>query len=110
MHITPHNTYEEALHEHRLATLQQRRNELSNILFKEIQNSSHRLNSLLPLQHIPGNQLRHSKEYVVIRRNALIILIILIVFLLCICLLRFSQIVLCVMQLYPNGSIYSTMY
>ena len=61
--ISPHKTYEEALHEHRLVTLQQRRNDLCNILFKDIQNSSHRLNSLLPLQHNPGYQLRHSKKY-----------------------------------------------
>ena len=61
--ISPHKTYEEALHEHRLVTLQQRRNDLCNRLFKYIQNSSHRLNSLLPLQHNPGYQLRHSKKY-----------------------------------------------
>ena len=48
---------------HRLVTLQQRRNELCNILFKDIQNYSHRLNSLLPRQHNPGYQLRHSKKY-----------------------------------------------
>ena len=59
----PHKTYDEALHDHRLVTLQQRRNELCNRLFKDIQNSSHRLNSLLPLQHKPGYQLRHSKKY-----------------------------------------------
>ena len=59
----PHETYEEALREHRLVTLQQRRNELSNRLFKDIQNSGHRLNSLLPQQHNPGYQLRHSKKY-----------------------------------------------
>ena len=56
-------SYDEALHDHRLVTLQQRRNELCNRLFKDIQNSSHRLNSLLPLQHNPGYQLRHSKKY-----------------------------------------------
>ena len=61
--ISPHKTYDEALHDHRLVTLQQRRNELCNRLFKDIQNSSHRLNSLLPLQHNPGYQLRHSKKY-----------------------------------------------
>ena len=65
MQITPppHKTYEEALREHRLVTLQQLRNELCNILFKDIQNSSHRLNSLLPRRHNPGYQLRHSKKY-----------------------------------------------
>ena len=61
--ISPHNTYEEALREHKLVTLQQRRNELCNRLFKDIQNSSHRLNSLLPRQRNPGYQLRHSKKY-----------------------------------------------
>ena len=61
--ISPHKTYEEALREHRLFTLQHRRNELCNRLFKDIQNSSHRLNSLLPRQHNPGYQLRHSKKY-----------------------------------------------
>ena len=61
--ISPHKTYDEALRDHRLVTLQQRRNELCNRLFKDIQNSSHRLNSLLPLQHNPGYQLRHSKKY-----------------------------------------------
>ena len=61
--ISPHNTYEEALRQHKLVTLQQRRNELCNRLFKDIQNSSHRLNSLLPRQHNPGYQLRHSKKY-----------------------------------------------
>ena len=40
--ISPHKTYDEVIHDHRLATLQQRRNELCNILFKDIQNSSHR--------------------------------------------------------------------
>ena len=34
--ISPHKTYDEALHDHRLVTLQQRRNELCNILFKDI--------------------------------------------------------------------------
>ena len=58
--ISPHKTYEEALREHKLVTLQQRRNELCNRLFKDIQNSSHRLNSLLPRQHNPGYQLRLS--------------------------------------------------
>ena len=53
----PHKTYEEALCEHRLVTLQQR-NELCNRLFKDIQNFSHRLNSLLPRQHNPGYQLK----------------------------------------------------
>ena len=67
--ISPHTTYEEALHEHRLVTLQQRRNELCNILFNDIQNSSHRLNSLLPRQHNPGYQLRHSKKYPLPRRK-----------------------------------------
>ena len=61
--ISPHKKYEEALHENRLVTLQQRRNDLCNRLFKDIQNSSHRLNSLLPRQHNPGYQLRHSKKY-----------------------------------------------
>ena len=61
--ISPHKTYEEALREHKLVTLQRRRNELCNRLFKDIQNSSHRLNSLLPRQHNPGYQLRHSKKY-----------------------------------------------
>ena len=59
----PHKTYEEAQHEHRLVTLQQRRNELCDRLFKDIQNAIHRLNSLLPWQHHPGYQLRHSKKY-----------------------------------------------
>ena len=66
--ISPHKTYEEALCEHRLVTLQQRRNELCNRLFKDIQKSSHRLNSLLPRQHNPGYQLRHSKKYLDIPR------------------------------------------
>ena len=61
--ICPHKTYDEDLHDHRLVTLQQRRNELCNIHFKDIENSSHRLNSLLPQQHNPGYQLRHSKKY-----------------------------------------------
>ena len=52
--ISPHKTYEGALREHKLVTLQQRRNELCNTVFKDIQNSSHRLNSLLPRQHNPG--------------------------------------------------------
>ena len=43
--ISPHKTYEEALHQHRLVTLQQRCNELCSRLFKDI----HRLNYLLPL-------------------------------------------------------------
>ena len=59
----PHKMYEEALHEHRLVTLQQRRNELCNILFKDIQKSSHMLNYLLPLQHHPGYHLSQSKKY-----------------------------------------------
>ena len=61
--ISPHKTYDEALCEHRLVTLQQRRNELCYRLFKDIQNSSHRLNSLLPRQHNPAYQLRHSMKY-----------------------------------------------
>ena len=61
--ISPHKTIEEALCEHRLVTLQQRPNELCDRLFKDIQNSSHRLNSLVPRQHNPGYQLRHSKKY-----------------------------------------------
>ena len=57
--ISAHMAYEKALHEHRLVTLQQRRNELCNRLFKDIQNSSHRLNARLPLQHNPGYQTFH---------------------------------------------------
>ena len=62
--ISPHKTYDDALHDHRLVTMRQRRNELCNRLFiKDIQSSIHMLNSLLPLQLNPGYQPRHSQKY-----------------------------------------------
>ena len=56
---TPQNAYKEAIHEHRLVTLQQRRIDLCSIPFRDIPISTHRLNSLLKLLHTPGYHLRH---------------------------------------------------
>ena len=38
-------------------------NQMNDSFFKDIENSSHRLNRLLPRQHNPGYQLRYSKKY-----------------------------------------------
>ena len=61
--ISPTLPYADALKQHHLQPLKQRREELCYRLFKQMQDPSHKLNKLLPKPTVHRHNLRHVKDY-----------------------------------------------